>query len=52
MSTENEQNIAKEIVIKMIENKLLRPSEHPEAKTLAEAIGKIYNEILNAISKS
>lgn len=47
-----DKQIAKEIVIALIQNNAIRMDYYPEAKTPAEAVGKAYQEILKAVIES
>lgn len=44
-----DKQIAKEIVIALIENDAIRMDYYPDAKTPAEAAGKAYQEVLKAV---
>lgn len=47
-----EKQIAKEILIALIQNSAISAAQYPEAKTAAEAVGLAYQEILSAVTKS
>ncbi|MBJ6362094.1 hypothetical protein ACFOQM_12410 [Paenibacillus sp. GCM10012307] len=44
-----DKEIAKEIILAMIEHKYLLRSEYPQVKTVSEMVGLAYNEILTAL---
>jgi hypothetical protein len=44
--------IAKEIVIAMIQNDAIRPEEYPDAKTSAEVVGLVYQAILKSVKEA
>lgn len=46
-----EQEIARDIILKMIEQGLINRSDYPEAKTTAEVISLAYKEIFNAVKE-
>lgn len=47
----SKEEIAKEILIALIQNSAIRVDQYPEAKTSAEAVGKAYQEILKAVKE-
>ncbi|SMG58341.1 hypothetical protein [Paenibacillus aquistagni] len=48
----NDKEIAKEIIIKMIENDWIPRNEFPKATTVADCVAEAYKIILNAVKES
>lgn len=47
-----EKQIAKEIVLKMLEHNAFIRSEYPEAKTVADMVVEAYKTILTAVKEN
>ena len=45
------EEIAKEILLKMIEYDVIQPSQFPEAETTVDVICEAYKKILKAVSE-
>lgn len=50
MASIDQKQIAKEIVIAMIQKDYFSRDEHPETKTTADMVAQVYKTILNAVS--
>ena len=48
--TAENQAIAKEIIIALINNKGIQRSEYPDAKTYADAVGAAYRTLLKSVA--
>lgn len=51
MAILDEKNIAKEILVKLIENNFIDPSEFPEEKGLVNITLAAYKKILETVSQ-
>jgi len=46
-----DKEIAKDIILKMIEKDWILRTEYPEAETVADVVAKAYEVILKAVTK-